>query len=91
MFFLVALIAFLMTEVLIFHLGWITLAVPVMYILIMLYYLYYKNHLAARTDIAMYEKTIKKLEVTQWLLIFIIVILSFAITMNFISRIVLAA
>ena len=89
MFFLIALISFTMTEILLYHLGWLTLVVPLIYILLMLYYMYYKNSLVARTDIATYEKKIKILELNQCVLLLIIITLSLAISVNFITRMLL--
>lgn len=89
MIFLILLITFFITELLVYHLGHVAIVVPVVFIIMAIYYLYCKNHLLSRGELATYEKKIEKLKLIQRLLLSVIFLMSLAVMINFITRVFL--
>lgn len=87
MFFLLLLVAFSVTELLLYHLGFVAILIPFLFIAIGLIYLYYKNSFIVQNDMAAYEKRIKILELMQRMQIIILLIMSIAVVINFLTKV----
>lgn len=89
MIFLVLLVTFIITELMVYHLGQVAIVVPVVFIIMAIYYLYCKNYWLSRGELATYEIKIEKLRLVQRLLLSVIFLISLAVMINFITRVFL--